>query len=61
MENVNEYAMTPADIEKWRSAWDGKWESIPESVHRYVIAVERQNLKILTDLCDAIDIDLGRK
>jgi hypothetical protein len=61
MEQLNEYIMTEQDVEKWRSTWDGKWESIPEAVHRYVLEVEKQNLKILTDLCDSIDIDLGRK
>jgi hypothetical protein len=61
MEQLNEYIMTEQDIERWRSTWDGKWESIPEAVHRYVLEVEKRNTKILQDLCDSIDADLGRK
>jgi len=56
MTQLNEYIMSDDDVEKWRSTWDGKWESIPDDVHRYVLEVEKQNLKILEQLSDDLTL-----
>ena len=56
MNQLNEYIMTEQDIKNWLSSWDGQWASMPEAVHRYVLQVETNNLKILSELNESLKI-----
>jgi hypothetical protein len=44
MKQLNEYIMTQREVEEWRKTWDGKWESIPDTVHEAMIKLMKDQL-----------------